>query len=149
MQSKFDLKIIFLAIAILLCFAKNVFAQVAVITNPSVEKNDITSGELLDFYSRDVRVWKNGDPVIVFDLKSRSEIKDTFYSFLGKSTSRMKSIWMKKMLSGEGDPPEALETEEAMLQKVASTPGAIGFVGQSRVTEDVKVLVVIEPAMEN
>jgi ABC-type phosphate transport system substrate-binding protein len=144
MQSKFDLKIIFLVIAILLCFAKNAFAQVAVITNPSVEKNDITSGELLDFYSRDVRVWKNGDPVIVFDLKSKSEIKDTFYNFLGKSTSRMKSIWMKKMLSGEGDPPEALETEEAMLEKVASTPGAIGFVSQSKVTENVKVLVVIE-----
>lgn len=149
MQSKFDLKIIFLVITILLCLAKNAFAQVAVITNPSVEKNDITSGELLDFYSRDVRVWKNGDPVIVFDLKLKSEIKSTFYSFLGKSTSRMKSIWMKKMLSGEGDPPEALETEEAMLEKVASTPGAIGFVSKSKVTENVKVLVVIEPAKEN
>lgn len=124
-------------------------AQVAVIVNSSVQANEINNTELLDFYTRDVRVWQNGDPVIVFDLKPKSDVKETFYNFLGKSTSRMKSIWMKKMLSGEGDPPEALETEKDIVKKVAATPGAIGFVSQSEVTEDVKVLVVIEPKEEN
>jgi hypothetical protein len=48
------------------------------------------------------------------------------------------------MLSGEGDPPEPIDSEEEMLKKVAATPGAIGFVSQSKVSEDVKVLIVIE-----
>lgn len=124
-------------------------AQVAVIVNSSVQTNEISSTELLDFYTRDVRVWDNGDPVIVFDLKPKSDVKETFYNYLGKSTSRMKSIWMKKMLSGEGDPPEALDTEESIIKKVAATPGSIGFVSKSKVTENVKVLVVIEPKEEN
>jgi ABC-type phosphate transport system substrate-binding protein len=124
-------------------------AQVAVIVNSSVQTNEISSTELLDFYTRDVRVWDNGDPVIVFDLKPKSDVKEIFYNYLGKSTSRMKSIWMKKMLSGEGDPPEALDTEESVIKKVAATPGSIGFVSQSKVTENVKVLVVIEPKEEN
>ena len=47
------------------------------------------------------------------------------------------------MLLGEGDTPESLKSEEEMLTKVASTSGAIGFVSQSTVTEDVKVLAVI------
>jgi len=134
---------------IYMLFGQVAAGQVAVIVNQSVKENNVSNTELLDFYTRDVRVWQNGDPVTVFDLKPKSDVKETFYNFLGKSTSRMKSIWMKKMLSGEGDPPEALETEKDVVKKVAATPGAIGFVSESEVTEDVKVLVVIEPKKEN
>jgi len=123
-----------------------VAAQVVVIAHPSVEQENISQAELLDFYSREIRLWDNGEPVVVFDLKPKNEVKETFYKYLGKSISRMKSIWMKKMLSGEGDPPEALETEEAVVKKVAVTPGSVGFVSQSKVTEAVKVLFIIEPA---
>ena len=124
--------------------AGSCFAQVAVIAHKSVPVEKISKSELLDFYSGDIRKWSDGEPVIVLDLKPKGEVKETFYSFLGKSTSRMKSIWMKKMLSGEGGPPEALESEQKMIEKVAATPGAIGFVSQSKVSGEVKVLVTIE-----
>lgn len=117
--------------------------QVAVIANKSVPVEAVTSQQLLDFYTGDVKLWENKDPVIVTDLKPEGEVKALFYEFLGKSPSRMKSIWLKKMLSGEGDPPEALKSENEVLQKVSSTPGAIGFVSEASVTEDVKVLAVI------
>lgn len=149
MQLNSSLKTSAFIFLIYVLFGKIAVAQVAVIVNQSVKENDVSREQLLDFYSRDVRVWKNGEPVTVFDLKPKSDVKETFYQFLGKSTSRMKSIWMKKMLSGEGDPPEALETEEAVVTKVAATPGSIGFVSQAKVTDDVKVLVVIEPKKEN
>lgn len=48
------------------------------------------------------------------------------------------------MLSGDADPPDFLDSEEEMVNKVASTPGAIGFVDQSKVSGDVKVLIIIE-----
>lgn len=117
--------------------------QVAVIANKSVPVDEVSSQQLLDFYTGDVKLWENKDPVIVTDLKPEGEIKALFYEFLGKSPSRMKSIWLKKMLSGEGDPPEALKSEGEVLQKVSSTPGAIGFVSEASVTEDVKVLAII------
>jgi ABC-type phosphate transport system substrate-binding protein len=120
------------------------FGQVAVIANPSVPVDTITNNELLDFYTRDIRFWNNKKSVTVFDLKPRNEIKEIFYDYLGKSTSRMKSIWMKKMLSGEGDPPESLDSEEDILKKVSSTPGSIGFVTHSLVNKNVKVLAIIE-----
>lgn len=78
--------------------------QVAVIANKSVPVDEVSSQQLLDFYTGDVKLWENKDPVIVTDLKPEGEIKALFYEFLGKSPSRMKSIWLKKMLSGEGDP---------------------------------------------
>ena len=120
------------------------FSQVAVIANLSVPVDQIEKNELENFYTGDIRKWSDGEPVVVFDLKPKGEVKDTFYNFLGKSTSRMKSIWMKNMLSGEGEPPESLKSEEELLKKVAATPGAIGFISQAKVTDEVKVLIVID-----
>lgn len=135
------------AISIFLSLAIGVSAgqaQVAIIANKAVPINEIKKTELLDFYTGDIKKWDNQIPVIVFDLKLKSAVKDTFYNFLGKSPSRMKSIWLKKMLSGEGEPPKALESEEDMLKRVAETLGAIGFVNKAKINGEVKTLLIIE-----
>ena len=137
------------SINIIFFFATVTSAQVAIIANKSVPANEISSTQVLDFYTGDVRVWEDGKPVIVFDLKPKGEVKTTFYDFLGKTTSRMKSIWMKNMLSGEGDPPEALPSESEMLRKVADTPGAIGFVSEKTASLEVKVLAIIQENKED
>ncbi len=82
--------------------------------------------------------------VVVFDLKPAGEVREAFYKLLGKTPSRMKSIWLKKLLMGEGDPPEALPSEEEVLKKVAATPGAIGFVSKAKVTPEVRMIVIVE-----
>ena len=37
----------------------------------------------------------DGSPVIVFDLEHKSEIRRTYYRFLGIRSSRVKSIWLE------------------------------------------------------
>jgi len=119
-------------------------AQVAVIAHKGTPNIKINKTTILDFYTGDIRKWSDGNPVVVFDLKNKSDVKIEFYKFLGKSTSRMKSIWLKRMLSGEGDPPESLASEEEMLKKVEKTPGAIGFVDSSKVKgKDIKIILLI------
>lgn len=120
--------------------------QVAIIAHKSVPVDEIKKTELLDFYTGDVKKWRNQMTVVVFDLKPKLEVRDIFYNFLGKSPSRMKSIWLKKMLSGEGEPPQALESEEEMVKKVAETAGAIGFVSKAKLNDEVKTLFIIEDA---
>jgi ABC-type phosphate transport system substrate-binding protein len=121
------------------------FSQVAVIAHKSVSIDTIEKSGLLDFFTGDKSFWDDGTPVIVFDLKPKGDRRDTFYNFLEMSPTRIKSIWMKRMLSGDSDPPEFVGSEDTMLKKVATTPGAIGFVGQSKVNDEVKVLIIIEP----
>jgi ABC-type phosphate transport system substrate-binding protein len=118
--------------------------QVAVIANLSLNKDSINKIELLDCYTGDIKKLDNDQKIYVFDLKPKTKTKEIFYKFLGKSPSRMKTIWMKKMLSGDGDPPPSLESEEEMLKKVEKTKGAIGFVQYSLVSSKVKVLAIIE-----
>lgn len=120
------------------------YGQIAVIANKSVPIQNLSDIELLDIYSGDVKWWANGDAIIVFDLKTNNEVRTEFYEFIGKTPSRMKSIWMKKMLSGEGEPPETFITEEEILKKVSETKGAIAFVGSDKINESVKIISLIE-----
>ena len=138
------MKIVIVTLLFLFSWAEASFSQVAVIAHKSVPVDTIKKSELLDFYTADVKKWINGEKVIVNDLKPKGEVKKIFYKFLGKTPSRMKSIWLRNMLSGEGDPPEALKSEEEMLQKIAATPGAIGFLSHTKVDNNVKTLIVIK-----
>ena len=137
------MKIIYSIITILI-ISSIASAQVAVIANKSIKKDKISKSELLDCYTGDMPKWDDGNKVYVFDLKPKTEIKDIFYKHLGKSPSRMKSIWMKRMLSGDGEPPPALESEEEMLKKVEKTKGSIGFISYDKVNSKIKVLAIIE-----
>ena len=137
------MKIIYCIIILLIIFSIS-NAQVAVIANKSLKIDKISKSELLDCYTGDMPKWNDGQKVYVFDLRKKTKLKDKFYRFLGKSTSRMKSIWMKRMLAGDGDPPPALESEEEMLKKVEKTKGAIGFINYNKVNSKVKVIAIIE-----
>ena len=138
------MKIIFIFLFLLIFGLKISSAQVAVIANKSVNIEKISNSELLDLYTGDVRVWEDKKSVTVYTLDIKGGTKNIFYSFLGKNTSRMKSIWMKRLLSGEGDPPQSLKTEREMLKKVSETKGAVGFISYDSVTTDVKILAIIE-----
>lgn len=142
MKSRLIILILLLA---LYCFCGAATGEdVAVIANKDVPESNLGSLRLLDFYTGDIKAWSNGEPVVVFDLKEKGQVRDSFYGWLGKSPTRMKSIWMKKLLSGEGDPPEALDTEEQIIERVASTPGAIGFVRVSLASDKVTTVNIIK-----
>jgi len=132
--------LLFLLIAIF----NPIFGQVAIIAHPDVPVDSLSKNNLLDLYTGDLRKWDNNQPIIAYDLKPKLDIRNEFFRLLGKTSSRMKSIWLKKMLAGEGDPPAALDSETSILQKIAKTPGAIGFVSRNIVNNSVKEIVLKE-----
>ncbi len=130
---------------VLLCCVTTATAQVAVVAHKDVPIESISKDQLLDFYIGDIQAWPSSElEIVVCDLREKGDVKDGFYQYLGKSSSRMRSIWLKRKLAGEGNPPLFFQSEEALLQHVIDTPGAIGFVHLSKVTGTVKVLIEID-----
>jgi len=136
-------KSIWLCIFLFATVAPALSAEVAVIAHPSVPADQLDRTSLFDVYSGDIQEWANGAPIVLIDLKPKTDIKEAFYDYLGKSASRMKSIWMKNMLTGEGQPPVSVESQEAILERVASTPGAVGYIDRRLVTDQVITLTII------
>jgi ABC-type phosphate transport system substrate-binding protein len=144
LSKKFVMKRFIVTLLCVLAYPEIVAAQVAVIVHKDAPIDTLDQAQIRDMYSYDVTIWSNKVPVTIFDLKLHSEVREAFYKFLGRTSSRMKSIWLKKLLMGEGNPPEALKSEEEMVKKVGATPGAIGFVSQAKVNGSVKVVTIIQ-----
>ena len=119
-------------------------AQIAVIAHPSVPEKALDTRALLDIYSLEETKWDNGSRIVLFDLKGKHDIKQSFYAFLGRRPEDMKRVWLRIILTGEAPSPTILRTEEEILEQVASTPGSIGYVPLARVTDAVKVLATIQ-----
>jgi ABC-type phosphate transport system substrate-binding protein len=114
-------------------------SQVVVIANRGVPVSSIDTETLVDIYMLSQTKWENDVPIRVFALKKGSSSMETFYAHLGLNVLALNKQWMRIQLTGEGRAPLVLGDDE-IVERVASTPGAIGFVDQSRVTADVKVL---------
>jgi ABC-type phosphate transport system substrate-binding protein len=121
----------------------NTFAQVAVIANKSVSENAITTGKVGEIYTLKAKTWSDGKAIVPVTLKSDNAETQKFFGAFGKSFLEIKKLWMKLQLTGEGQPPEGFGSEEDIINKVASTAGAIGFVGADKVNNKVKVLLTI------
>ena len=119
-------------------------AQVSISAHRSVPISTIDDNYLRDLYTGDIKMWSGGDAVVLVDLKPKTDTKELFYQYMGMSSSRMKSIWMKNMLAGEGDPPQSFESEEALLRHVAATPGAIGYVSLAAAQGATDVITLLE-----
>jgi ABC-type phosphate transport system substrate-binding protein len=136
-------QIVFLLFAVtLICFSLQ--AQVAVVAHKSVAASSVSRSELTDIYTLSTTMWENSAPIVVCDMRSDNPTKGKFYSSIKKSPNDLKKIWMRIVLSGEGKAPEMLDSEDEVLDRVASTPGAIGYVNASKVRGDVKVLMRID-----
>jgi ABC-type phosphate transport system substrate-binding protein len=131
-------------VAFIALFSYNSYAQVAVIANKSVPVSSISAGQLTEIYLLHTKTWSNGKAVIPVTLKTDNETSKKFFGTVGKSSMEMKKFWMKAELTGEGQSPAGFGSDEEVLNKVASTPGAIGFVDADKVNDNVKVLMKIK-----
>jgi len=131
-----------------LCLALAVYsreagAQVVIIANKSLPAHAIDLSTLKALYFLDAKEL-DGTTTMLFCLKEDNDVTERFFAALGKSFNDTKKVWIRVKLTGNGDPPTALGSEEEVLEKVASTPGAIGFISAGKATAKVKVLLTLQ-----
>ena len=134
-------KIIPIALALFLP-AIGFCADIAVIANKGVGVKSLDNDQVKNIYFLDSKNIGSAKAVL-FSIKEDGDAKNRFFAALGTSAEAIKKIWLKAKLTGSGDPPTSV-SEDEIVQKVASTPGGIGFVSADKVTPGVIVLLVIK-----
>ena len=119
-------------------------SQIAVIVNKSVSANSLDASALLDIYSYNKREWRDGAPIVIFTLRGNGSTSDAFYTYIDKKPLDMKKLWMRLQLSGEAKAPTSFSSEEELVLKVASTPGAIAFISSEKAIDGVKLIATIK-----
>jgi len=103
--------------------------EVEVIVTPSLAKVTLDRSFLRAVFMMRVRQWPDGTPIRVFVLPDDNPLSDRFYrEQLGTYSYVLRRAWDRMVFTGTGFAPTLVRSEAEMIERVRSTPGAIGFV---------------------
>lgn len=116
-----------------------------VIVHPDVHGNQIPRQVLSAIFLRDVLKWGDGQAIRPVDQSLRSAVREHFtQQVLAKQAEAMSSFWGNKIRKGV-IPPPVKSSDADVIEYVASTEGAIGYVSASTpVPASVKALQVVD-----
>lgn len=123
---------------------------IGVITHPDRRGVRVTRGLLRDLFTMRTRHWPDGAPVTVFVLDDRSNAHDRFCrELLGTYPYVLRSRWDRLVFTGAGFAPVTVHSRREMRERVAETPGAIGYLESAGLAGEeggaVRVVPVQEP----
>ncbi len=102
--------------------------DVVLIVNPGNETDALSQKDLQKIYLNKKSHWRSGVRVVPVTLESGS-IHDAFLNrYLRKDQRQFSLMWKRLLFSGNGVPPVSFASEEEVIDFVARTPGAIGYV---------------------
>lgn len=133
--------IILFAIAVSLSVVR-AQSQVLVIVNPSVQADSISKAELREVFTGAATRLKEGGRVVPALLKEGPAHSEFLSTDLGESPVALLLCWRGLVLSGQATMPKSFDSESAMVEYVAHTPGAIGYIAKATPHDGVKVLTV-------
>jgi len=114
---------------------------VQVIVNRSVEVTSLSKYKLRTVFGMRSSTWPNGDAVHVFVLPDDHPLHRRFAKQrLGVFPHQLRRSWNNLVYSGIGQAPIEVATEQEMQQRVASTPGAIGYATTGGENAQIRIL---------
>jgi ABC-type phosphate transport system substrate-binding protein len=132
--------VIVFALAVVLTAAA-AHAQVLIIAHPGVKASEVSKNDVRDIFSG---ASKNlsGSNVVPALLKSGNTHDSFLTQYVGKNDSAFRATWRSMVFAGEAAMPKTLDSEAAMVEHVAHTPGAVGYIAKATAHEGVKVLTI-------
>jgi ABC-type phosphate transport system substrate-binding protein len=117
--------------------------EVAIIVAGDAPGYALTRSMLRDIYLKKILMDDNGQSFIPVNLPPgnplRSGLAETLFN---KSPQQLQDYWNQRYFQGVA-PPYVVDSQEAVLQFVASTPGAIGYIASCRIDARVKQLMTL------
>jgi ABC-type phosphate transport system substrate-binding protein len=112
-----------------------------VITHPGVVEKSLSRSALRAIFGMRLHAWPDGVAIKVFVMPDDAPLHAVFSKEkLNVFPYQLRTAWDRLVFSGTGQAPETVTSQEEMLAKVASTPGAIGYLTKSRMDGRVNVL---------
>jgi ABC-type phosphate transport system substrate-binding protein len=118
--------------------------DVVIVANRDVQVSAITSAELRDLFTGTKSRFRDGSRAIPVVLKGGPAHEVFLRHHLGEGPEEFRTAWRKVVFTGQGSMLRAFDSEAALIDFVAATPGAIGYVTRMPPQDRVKSLVVVK-----
>jgi ABC-type phosphate transport system substrate-binding protein len=132
----------FILILTLLCgLTSSVRAEdIAFIVNPQGTDASISAADVKSILLGNKTKWDGGGLVKLAVLTPGATHDAVMQTYVQRSADQFDKYLKKQVFSGKGVMPTQAADDAAMIDYVAKTPGALGYVSAGAVTDRVKVL---------
>ncbi len=119
-----------------------VYAQsVEIIVHPDNDITSVTQAELSKIFLKRLRTWADGTLAVPVDQVPDSSPRREFTrSVHERRVVNVEVYWKRMIFSGRAAAPPEMADDQAVIEFVRSTPGAVGYVSKLTRLEGVRAL---------
>jgi len=119
-----------------------------IVSQTTFIKDTLSTEELANIYRRKKLFWEDGVPIVPLNLPVTYSLRRSFsHTVLGEMPEEMDAYWSTQYFHGIS-PPYVLASEQAVVEFVVTTPGAIGYVSATAINSHVHVLLYLPLSAE-
>lgn len=116
--------------------------EIMIVAHPTTSVSEISREQLRDIFTGARTRFGDGSRAVPVLLKG-GPVHEVFLSrIVGDNPDEFRVRWRRAVFTGQGAMPKEFQSEAAVLDYVASTPGAVGYVSHVSDPSAVKVLTV-------
>jgi ABC-type phosphate transport system substrate-binding protein len=128
----------------LFIFSAHAQESLAVVVNKANPVNELSRSELIDLFMGKYVAFPNDVKAIPVELIGDHETKVDFYQYLvGMPLSRVNAYWSRLRFTGRKRAAVFKSNENDLITFIIANERAIGYVPQSLITEDLKVVYIL------
>lgn len=115
--------------------------DIIVVANPSVPTDTLAQDEIQSIFLGEIVKWSNNQMITVVTLQDEEMHERFLEKYIRRTPFQFNNVWRRILFTGKGKPPEKMKSQEELLEYVAKTAGAIGYVSSGLIgTKTVKVV---------
>lgn len=128
----------FVLLSTVLC--SQAFAKTVVVIHPD-NSATLSAKDVQRIFLGKEKKFSSGDEAVPVNLPAENAARMGFDdSILGRSTAQVAAYWAKLVFTGQGIPPKEVESEREVIELIKTNKNVIGYIDDSAVTNDVKVI---------
>jgi hypothetical protein len=135
---------LFILFGLLGCCSAVRAQDVMLVVNKSSQVSDISAADLRAIFMGTKTRFADGSHAVPVTLKGGPVHEVFLRNHVGERPDEFRAQWRKAVFTGQGAMPRAFDSESALIEFVAATPGALGYVSHIAPKDNVKLLPIIK-----
>jgi ABC-type phosphate transport system substrate-binding protein len=120
------------------CWSAARAQDVVLVANKSVQISSIRITDLRAIFTGAKTRFADGSHAIPVLLRGGPVHEVFLKNYVGESPDEFRVHWQKEVFTGQGAMPKTFDSESALIEYVAATPGALGYVSRISPQDNVK-----------
>jgi hypothetical protein len=133
-----------LVLGLISCWSAARGQDVVLVANKSVQISQISAADLRAIFLGAKTRFADGSHAVPVMLRGGPVNEVFLINHVGESPGEFRSRWQKAVFTGQGAMPKTCDSESDLLEYVAATPGALGYVSRLSPRDNVKSIIALK-----